>query len=163
MTQCCQRCRHVLPSEFFYRKRRHWKTCTECSNKKGKKQYEIPATLPDPQESTEAHSFCKGCRGNLPVASFVRRGRTWGTCNTCSEKRCSNKDITPPLKREPCSVCWVTNSHEEHKRRNRYWAICNKCAKRKMLNKRKSTKHKHDSKTDSPLEVLPDGRRAPDT
>ena len=160
MTQCCQRCRHVLPSEFFYRKKRHWKTCTECSNKKGKKQYEIPAALPDPQESSEAHAFCKGCRGNLPVASFVRRGRTWGTCNTCSEKRCSNKPSPTPL---ACSVCVVTRSPEEYKRRNSYWKVCNKCAKRKMLNKRKSTKQKHDDTPKTPPEVFPDGPSAPDT
>ena len=164
MTERCLRCRVFLPLEFFYRKKRFWKTCTVCSNKKGKTQHEIPAILPDfeePSETPQGFLGCLGCFKSFPTSSFVRRGRTWKTCNTCSEKWCSRKVCTTPL---ACSMCCVCRTPEEHYRRNRYWQICNICANTKMLNKRaKSTKHKHDSKTDSPPEVLPNGPSAPDT
>ena len=164
MTQCCQRCLHVLPSEFFYRKKRFWKTCTECSNKTGKKQFEIPATLPDFEESSETpQGFlgCLGCFRSFPASDFVRRGRTWKTCNACSEKWCSNKKCTTPI---ACSVCCVCRKPEQHFRRNRYWQICNKCATTQMIHKRfgKSTEKKHDRALQNPPETLSEGLSAPD-
>ena len=112
----------------------------------------------DVKKIQSKHNFrrtkCNKCKCWRKKQDFIRRDKTWSSCNICAEfnKKYQQNKVTKntmTLRKKKCNKCKCWRNHNDFIRREKEWKQCNKCAdfneKYRKINVKTDTKTDHQS------------------